>query len=114
MAIGPQNVLRWEGVVTASEATEGTDWYLGQTWYHLFGDRSAFSFLSFIHGETGHPVDLKEYGFNFIWRRPFTRDWIYLSLGPSLTWPRFEVTEHREASLGFGAWIEMEFGGWVY
>jgi hypothetical protein len=109
-----KDVLRWEGVATISEATKGTKWYFGQTWYHLFGNRSALSLLSFLRGETSAPVELKEYGFNLIWRRPWTRDWIYLSLGPSLTWPREHLYEKREASLGFGVWIEMSFGNWRY
>ncbi|MNC98511.1 hypothetical protein D3C83_164950 [compost metagenome] len=59
-------------------------------------------------------MPLQEYGFNFIWRRPFTRDWLYLSVGPSITWPRYLLEEERELSLGFGVWLEMEFGDWVY
>ena len=54
--INNTDVLRWEGVVTISEATEDFQWYVGQTWYHLFGDRSAFSLLSFVTGETGRAV----------------------------------------------------------
>jgi hypothetical protein len=108
------NVLRWEGVATVSEETEGTKWYFGQTWYHLFEGNSAYSLLTFVRGETASPVELKEYGFNLIWRRPFTRDWMYLSFGPSLTWPREYLDEKREASLGFGVWIEMQFGNWRY
>jgi hypothetical protein len=108
------DVLRWEGFVTVSESTEGGEWYLGQTWYHLLRKQGAFSVLAFATGETDYEVELKEYGLNFIWRRPFTRDWMYLSFGPSITWPRYFVEEERELSLGFGAWIEMEFGGWVY
>jgi hypothetical protein len=39
---------------------------------------------------------------------------MYLSFGPSLTWPREYLDEKREASLGFGVWIEMQFGNWRY
>jgi hypothetical protein len=39
---------------------------------------------------------------------------MYLSIGPSVTWPRYELHEKREMSLGFGVWIEMEFGEWQY
>ncbi len=113
-AIGPTDVLRWEAVGTFSDVTPGTEWYVGQTWYHLLGDRSAFSLLAFARGETDAPVSLREYGFNFIWRRPFTRDWIYLSYGPSVTWPQLNEDSKREISLGFGMWIEMEFGNWVW
>lgn len=113
-AVNTDDVLRLEGVVTYSEVTLGTQWFVGHTWYHLLGERSAFSLLSFAEGETNAEVSLREFGFRFVWRRPFTRDWMYLSVGPTITWPRFFETEKREASLGFGAWIELEFGDWIY
>lgn len=113
-ALNEQDVLRWEGVVTASEATEGAEWFFGQTWYHLMRDRKAFSILAFATGETDAEVELKEYGLNFIWRQRFTRDWMWISYGPTVTWPRYFEDEERELSLGFGVWVEMEFGRWRY
>ena len=113
-AATPSNVMRWEGVVTATEETEGGRWYFGQTWYHLFGNRSAFSLLSFARGESDGPVGVTDTGFNFVWRRPFTRDYLYLSMGPSITWPREHEEDDRELNIGFGIWLEMEFGNWRY
>lgn len=113
-AVDQENVLRWEAFGTTHDKTDGVQWYAGQTWYHLFADRSAFSLRSFVRGETGADVTLKEYGFDVIWRRPFTRRWLYLSVGPSLTWPREQPEDRREASLGFNLWLEMEFGNWRY
>lgn len=112
--LGPSNVLRTEAIATHSEITLGTQWYLGQTWYHRIEGENGVSLLAFVSGETDHPVPLREYGLNLIWRRPFTRDWLYLSLGPSVTWPKEFVYEDRDLSLGFGAWIEVEFGDWRY
>ena len=113
-AFRPQDVMRWEGILRVTEKTQGTDWYLGHTWYHLLPNGSALSLLTFADGETRRPVELKDAGFQLTWRRPFTRDWIYLSLGPSLTWPRRQPEDERKANLGFGVWIEMEFGDWRY
>lgn len=112
--LDPSNVTRLEAIATVSESTQGTQWYLGNTWYHQVSGKSGFSMLAFIRGETDLEVPLQEYGFNFIWRRPFTRDWLYLSLGPSVTWPKELKSERREISLGFGAWLEIEFGDWRY
>lgn len=106
------DVLRWEGIATVHDETEGVQWFAGQTWYHLFSNRSAISLLAFAEGSTDAEVPLREYGLKLVWRRPFTRDWIYLSVGPSVTWPRERLSEERDMSLGFGAWIEMEFGDW--
>jgi hypothetical protein len=110
--IDANNVLRWEAFGTIHEETQGTQWYAGQTWYHLFGDRSAFSLRAFVNGETSNEVPLQEYGFDLVWRKPFTREWMFLSLGPSITWPRYFEDEERKISLGFGAWIEIVFGNW--
>ena len=110
--LNEQNVLRWEGIATAHDETRGTQWYFGQTWYHLFGSESAISLRAFVRGETNAPVELQEYGAYLVWRRPFTRDWLYLSIGPSITWPRELEEEERDLSLGFGLWLEMQFGDW--
>ncbi|MEJ2384715.1 MAG: hypothetical protein P8Y54_10000 [Xanthomonadales bacterium] len=112
--LGARDVLRWEGILRFTEETQGTDWYLGHTWYHLLPNGSALSLLTFADGETQRPVELKDAGFQLTWRRPFTRDWMYLSFGPSLTWPRRQPEDERKANLGFGVWIEMEFGDWRY
>ena len=113
-ALSERNVLRWEGVATVSVERDGLFWYAGQTWYHLFEGMSAISLLAFVRGETDEPEPLQEYGFNLIWRRPLDGEWLYLSMGPSLTWPRYDASETRTASWGFGAWIEMEFGDYRY
>lgn len=112
--IGHQDVMRWEATATFSEDTEGARWYLGQTWYHLLRNGSAWSLLAFSRGETERDVELRDAGLNLIWRFPFTRDYLYLSMGPSLTWPRDRREDRRKANLGFGVWIEMEFGEWNY
>jgi hypothetical protein len=113
-SLAPRDVMRWEGVATVSQESDGVDWYAGNTWYHLLRDNKAFSVLAFVRGETTAEVPLKEYGFIFSWRQPLSRDWIYLSFGPSLTWPREHRYEQREASLGFIVWLDMTFGQWRY
>ncbi|GEM_PF-1680650 len=112
-AVTPVDVLRWEAYATVNEVFEGAEWRVGQTWYHV-NNHGAWSLLAFARGETGWEVPLKEYGLNLVWRQPFTRDWMYLSVGPSLTWPREFAYEKREASWGFGVWLEMEFGQWSW
>lgn len=112
--VSDKNVLRWEAFATTHDKTEGAQWYAGQTWYHLLANRSAFSLRAFIRGETQADVGLKEYGIDMIWRKPFTREWLYLSVGPSVTWPREVPEDKREMSLGINLWLEMEFGRWRY
>jgi hypothetical protein len=109
-----KNVLRWEGVATVSEDTEGMKWYAAQTWYHQLRGKNALSLQAFAKGETDEEVALRDYGLNLLWRQPFTRDWMFLSMGPNITWPRELKSETRELSLGFALWIEMEFGDYQY
>lgn len=113
-AINPSDVMRWEGIARFSEETKGMDWYFGQTWYHLLENGSAYSLLGFVKGETDAEVEIDDAGLILVWRFPFTRDYMYLSMGPSLTWPRRKLTQERKANLGFGIWIEIEFGDWKY
>ncbi len=109
-----QNVIRWEGVATVSEDTEGMKWYAAQTWYHQLRGKNAISLQAFVRGETDNEVPLQDYGLNLIWRQPFTRDWMFLSMGPNFTWPQTYRYETREMSLGFSLWVEMEFGDYRY
>lgn len=109
-----RNVVRWETIATVSEDTGGMNWYAAQTWYHQLRGKSALSLLAFVRGETDEAVPLRDYGLNLIWRQPFTRDWMLLSMGPSITWPRTYRSERRELSLGFIVWVEMEFGDYQY
>lgn len=109
-----KNVIRWEVVGTVSEDTEGLKWYAAQTWYRQLHGKNAISLQAFARGETDEEVPLRDYGLNLIWRQPFTRDWMFLSMGPNITWPRTFKWEERELSLGFSMWIEMEFGDYRY
>ena len=113
-AFGARDVLRWEVILKVSEETDGTNWYAANTWYHLLQNGSALSLKTFGSGETQRDVGMEDGGFELIWRRPFTRDWMYLSMGPSLTWPRLKPEDEREMNIGFGVWLEMEFGDWRY
>ena len=106
------DIFRWEGIVRFSEDTEGARFYYGHSWYHLLSNGSTYTLLTFVNGETGHDVEIQDGGFQLSWRFPFTRDYLYLAMGPSITWPREELDEKRELNLGFGIWIEMEFGNW--
>lgn len=108
MATG--DLLRWELLATISEDTEGTRWWAGNTWYHRQTDKHGISLLSFVRGETGKAVPLQEYGFELTWRRRVAREWLFFNFGPTLTWPREELHQKREASLGFAVSMDFEFG----
>lgn len=45
-----------------------------------------------------------------IFRRRIYREWLFLELRSSITWPRETLLERRESNLGAGAAIELMFG----
>jgi len=108
--LGRADIFRYELIGTLSEATEELSWYGGHTWYHQLGHRKGLALRTFLRGDTGSAVTLHEYGFELIYRRQVARDWLFLNIGPTLTWPRELPEQVREASLGFSAQIEFEFG----
>lgn len=109
-ALSERNVLRWELLGSVSESSIGTGWWAGSTWYHNRGDKRGISLLTFVRGETGTEVPLHEYGFELTWRRRIAREWLWINVGPTLTWPRLKLEEKREASVGFAVMMEFEFG----
>jgi hypothetical protein len=108
--IAEEALSRYELIGTYSEETLGTRWYAGHTWYHQLAPRKGLALKTFVRGETNAPVTLHEYGFELTYRRQVARDWLFLNIGPTLTWPRELPEQEREASLGFSAQIEFEFG----
>jgi len=45
-----------------------------------------------------------------IYRRLAFRDWLFLGLRSSVTWPREKSSEPRETNWGAGIALEMQFG----
>ena len=103
------NILRWEFIGRITEVTDGLSWWLGNTWYHRLGYQEGVSLRSFVRGETDRDVEITEYGFELTWRKPVGRDWLFINMGPTLTWPREHLHEKREASLGVQLLMELQF-----
>ena len=112
--VAGQHLLRVEGIGTYAEGTEGLDWWAGTTFYQQLQRQRAIAWLAFARGESQAPESLREYGVRVTYRRPLNRDYLFLELGPSVTWPREEPDQDRELSLGFGVIVEMQFGEFRY
>ena len=108
--LSSENLLRWELIGTVSESTQGTQWFTGNTWYHRLSGQTGISLLTFARGETDHEVPLHEYGFELTWRRKLSREWLYINVGPTLTWPKLHASQQREPSVGFAVLMDFEFG----
>jgi hypothetical protein len=103
-------LLRWTSSGTLSEKTEGVRWYSSLTLYHSLGNGRAFAYQGGISGESDREVEIVDYGLRVIFRRRIYREWLFLELRSSITWPRETLLERRESNLGAGAAIELMFG----
>lgn len=103
-------LLRWTSSGTFTEKTQGVRWFSNLTLYHNLGNGRAFAYQGGIAGESDHEVGISDYGLRVIFRRRIYREWLFLELRSSITWPRETLLERRESNLGAGAAIELMFG----
>jgi len=104
-------LARWTGSATVTQETEGIRWLSHVTLFRNLGIGRAISYQAGITAESDREVPITDYGLRVIYRRTiFDRDWLFLELRSSLTWPRESLLENREAVWGAGVAIEMMFG----
>jgi hypothetical protein len=103
-------LLRWTSSGTFTEKTQGVRWFSNLTLYHSLGYGRAFAYQGGISGESDHEVGTVDYGLRVIFRRRIYREWLFLELRSSITWPRKTQLEHRESNLGAGVALELMFG----
>ncbi|MGH8174832.1 MAG: hypothetical protein ACREV5_01055 [Steroidobacter sp.] len=103
-------LVRWSGSGTISEKTAGVRGYTALTALRALPDRRAIAAQIFTAGEFDAAVPLREYGAKIAYRQSIIRDWLVLEVRPSITWPKTEIGQSREASWGIGVGFEMFFG----
>jgi hypothetical protein len=103
-------LMRWTGSGAFTEETEGVRWFSALTLYHNLGDGRAFAYEAGVSGDTDRDVRIADYGLRAIFRRRLHREWLFLELRSSITWPRETQLERREANWGGGVAVEMSFG----
>jgi hypothetical protein len=103
-------LVRWTGSGRFTQETEGVRWSSSLTLYQNLGNGRAFAYQAGISGETDQEVDVADYGVRAIYRRRLHREWLFLELRSSITWPRETLLERREANWGAGVALEMLFG----
>jgi hypothetical protein len=103
-------LARWTGSATWADGTEGVRWFSSVTLYQAIGARRALAYQVGASGETLADVALRDYGLRLIYRQRFLRDWLFLELRTSVSWPRETLPETRGRDLGIGAAVEMWFG----
>lgn len=95
---------------TFSERTEGVRGYTALAAMRGLPGRRAICGELFSEHELDDEVPLRNYGVKLAYRRSVSRDWLVLETRVSLTYPREQPWEKREASWGVGVGLEMFFG----
>jgi hypothetical protein len=103
-------LFRWTASGTFSERSEGVRGYTSLTVLRGLPNRRAFAAELFTKGEFDADVPLGDYGLKLAYRRSISRDWLIMESRISLTFPREELFQVREATFGVGIGFEMFFG----
>jgi hypothetical protein len=103
-------LIRWTNNGTISGITDGVEWRTSPTLFQTVSPRNALGYSAWLTGATGAPVQVEEYGARVVYRRRVARDWLFLDVGPTVSWPRRDLEETRETSWGAMIGIEMQFG----
>ena len=103
-------LVRWTGSGAFTEEAEGVHWFSTLTLYQNLGDGRAFAYEAGISGESDREVGIADYGLRAIYRRRIHREWLFLELRSSITWPRDTLLERRQPNWGAGVALEMLFG----
>lgn len=91
-------LARWTGSATFTQETEGVRWFSHVTLYQNLRNGRALSYQVGLAGESDREVPITDYGLRVIYRRTiFDRDWLFLELRSSVTWPRENLLERRES-----------------
>ncbi len=102
---------RWTSSATFSQETQGVRWFSQLTLYQNLHRGRALSYQVGITAESDREVPITDYGLRVIYRRSiFDREWLFLELRSSITWPRSNLLERRQADIGAGVALEMMFG----
>ena len=104
-------LVRLTGSATFTQETEGVRWFSQLTLYQNLHEGRALSYQVGITAESDSEVPITDYGLRVIYRRSiFNREWLFLELRSSITWPRENLLERRVSNLGAGVALEMMFG----
>jgi hypothetical protein len=110
--IGENLLLRWSnfGNVSEDPNIDGMAWGSTLSLFQAFSNRRALTYSLLYRGETLDPVRVKNYGYELRYRQRVLRDWLFVELATSMTWPRDTLLEQRRRNVGAGLTFEVYFG----
>jgi hypothetical protein len=111
-AVNPKWLLRSWVILSTEDEIEGLGWTNNFIAYQSLTNKTALSYKLFASGETDNDVELQDYGIELRYRKRVSRDFLFMEVSTSLSWPRYFLEETRESNLGVGLAFEMQFGDW--
>jgi len=111
-AVNSSWLLRTWTNLQVEDEVAGLGWSNNFIAYQSLTNRKAMSYTLFISGETDHEVEIQNIGFALRFRRRISREYLFIILSTSLSWPREFIEEKRESNFGVGIEFEMQFGDW--
>ncbi len=105
-------LLRSSTFLVEDEVSEGVEWTQIFAAYQNVSWRSALAYTVYAQGETDADVPLQDYGVELRFRRRIFREWFFIELSTSLSYPREFLFEERKSNIGVGIELEMQFGEW--
>lgn len=111
-AANPNWLLRSWTTLSGEDEIEGMGWTTKLIAYQSLTNKTALSYTVFASGETENDVRLQDYGLELRYRKRIAREYLFMELSTSLTWPRYFLEEQRDSNFGVGLEFEMQFGDW--
>lgn len=108
--LSPQMLFRWNNTASLTEDVDGLEWGSAMIVFQRLGKRRGMSYTSFVTGVTDSGVPIGNYGFEARYRRQVYREWLFMELRTSVTWPKEARGEDRDINPGVGLGFEMYFG----
>jgi len=108
--ISDRFLLRWNTVGKYTEETLGLEWYTQLTLFQIIDQRTGLAWQAQVTGATDNEVALTRGALRLIMRRQINPGGLIVELRGGVAWPRFKLSEEREATPEIGVAIEMQFG----
>jgi hypothetical protein len=110
--VNPSWLVRSWIILVSEDEVDGLGWTNNFIAYQSLSSRNALSYSVFISGETRNAVKTQDFGIEFRYRKRIGREWLFMELSTSVSWPREFLEEVRESNFGVGIDFEMQFGDW--
>lgn len=103
-------LFRWNNTASLVEDLDGLEWSSALILFQSLGRLRGMSYTGFVTGMTDTDVPVRNYGFEARYRRQVYREWLFMELRTSVTWPKEARGEDRDINPGVGLGLEMYFG----